>query len=276
MAIAATSMSLLSCGGAESAEETPWADGNREERLALVESDGRDTANLTRLGEAVDDAPPPAVPLGVFPSIGTLCRAQMNAVVPMLENAESWRRQMGMTEPTRPSCKEVGEVVAKADVALQPPYLGLTAIEFETGGAIETRLVVRTEAGFRALPEAVLIQWHFDPGCPSILREGGLVEVRVVGESATLVLVDKAWRGAGEEYDETGKLVALWSQELLRVRACRVESGVMTCNKPQVFEERRVAYAPIEERPSRIVASTTYEVDEHGNITLEAPLDVEE
>lgn len=95
--------------------------------------------------------------------------------------------------------------------------------------------------GWRAAPRALLVGTHDDPGCPSIVRDDRIHEVRVEGSggASALVVIDEASRGDGEEYDDEGPPSVEWNMELRRAGACRLEGAALRCDEPVVVRATR-------------------------------------
>ena len=242
--------------------EAPVTDLGKLEEPAAAPGDPEEpeTSELTRV----------AVPTGVFPSIEALCAAQRELVKPMLAAAEKelGERYEGGTKLT-PRCERVS--LAKVDVKLKAPVLEVAAIDVEAGWSSATHVVVRTAAGFRAVPHASVVSYHEDPGCFSIERDSGLSAIRVEGES--LVIVEGAARGARmeemvENADGTGTQIT-WDDSTTRAVACRLTGASPACDAPVVVRVERVPSTTEGGRTAALLFSTSYAVDAQGHVEPE-------
>jgi hypothetical protein len=166
-------------------------------------------------------APDAAFPTGAFPSVEALCAEQRARVTPLLPERTRDLLDEELAASMKPSCVEDPSVLRTAHVAPGGPFLAFTAVTFETGAATESALVALTRAGWIAVNPVFLRAEHDDPGCPSITRENGILEVKV--ERGQLVVVDGADRGWGEAS----------SLMLERARVCRLDRASITCD-PEV------------------------------------------
>lgn len=204
------------------------------------------------------------VPLGLYPSVGALCAAQEQLVAPRIaelrKQGEDGFYDLGTV---RAHCEAAP--LGTADVQLRAPYLEVRAIVFETGLATRKHVVVRTDAGWRALPHAVERDEHMDPGCFSIERETGLSAIRVEGRA--LVLVDGTDRGAKtEEPAGEDDVSVFWSDVTRRAVACRIEADGAACDAPVVLRVERVPSSRADGRVPTLRYETTYRVDERGHV----------
>src|SRR5579864_2000522 len=157
----------------------------------------------------VADAHAETLPTGTFPTLDALCAAQRSLAAPHIvqaraEHAE--RYEDPDPTPLLPSCTE-SQALRDASVTLAPPYTEIRAIEAETGYATDTFLVLRTSAGWTALREAFLAGEHDDPGGPSILREGAVLDVHV--DRGAIVVLTAAGRGWFDEDTPDGPMGSL-------------------------------------------------------------------
>lgn len=192
------------------------------------------------------------LPAGTFRDLHALCAQQMKDVVPQLEKARLERAERYEGEEAVnviPACDVDAAAMRGVRVSLAAPYLDAKAVTYETGRATQTSLIVRTSDGWTNVGTPMVTSDHDDPGCPSILRDAGLVEVRVDG--GHLVVVDKADRGAGDEN----------SMVYERARTCSF-SG---CTEPVTIGARLVPWEKGVGTEKRLF-STTYTVDEIGTI----------
>ncbi len=190
---------VLSCGGTADAP----GESIVEAPAALV---GAPAAVVAAAEVPVVEEPAPAteefvaptLPTGTFHDVHALCAQQMKDVLPLLAQAErNLVEGMGDTETKLvPSCNEDAAAMRGVRVSLGAPYLEAKAVSYETGEGTQTNLVMRTSAGWTNVGTSLVASYHNDPGCPSILRDSGLTEVRV--ENGQVVVVDKAERGAGD------------------------------------------------------------------------------
>ena len=208
------------------------------------------------------------VPTGVFPSIAALCQAQKQLIAPELRKIATERQE----QPAVASCVESKTALSHARVDLRAPYLEVRAIEIETGEATDTNLVVRTADGWQAAPHAFVSDFHGDPGCFSILRDDGIVDVHVDGSDVpALVVSDRASRGHSVDADETDDSKSIyWSQEFERVSACRFEHSTIACDAAVVI---RVSRRPSpNDRGLEVVDdfATKYAIDAQGRAGAES------
>jgi hypothetical protein len=221
---------------------------------------------------------PSIVPRGVFSTVDALCREQQILIVPRLREAEKhlfFRGAEGSTEqgPLLPSCHEAPFALAHAKIALRAPVREVRAIELEAGYATETHLVVRTDDGWRAVQAASNEDEHDDPGCPSIPRDGPIVEVRVEGDAAPVLVVIVRWsRGDGEEEIAPAKdgsiRFSVHSLHFDRARACHLDAEAIACDTPVVLDARRTTWVQGQSAHTaeEQVFTTTYRVDDAGHL----------
>lgn len=275
---------VLSCGGTEgtseaSRAETGAATANGPPEAAAVAAIEPSAVSAPievpvplALAAPAAEARDATVPPGTFPTVEALCAAQKVMIVPQLRQAEAWLREREMATPLSPSCERAPAVLAQMHVSLHAPFHELAAIRIETGTATEVRLVVRTDEGWRAAPRALMVDVHDDPGCPSILRDGPVREVRVESAAGVpaLVVIDEASRGAGEEVAADDSVV-YWSLELRRATACRLEArdfelARMTCDEPVVIRALRTPGQGDADRRAQVRFTTDYRLDTSGRI----------
>ena len=121
-------------------------------------------------------------------------------------------------------------------------------LTYETGFSTQTSIIVKTSEGWTNLGIPIVTTYHDDPGCPSIVRDAGIMEVRV--ERGYLVVVDKADCGWGDDSNLVYE----------RARTC----SLTTCTEPVTIGTRRVPWAGGSNETR--VFSTTYTIDETGTI----------
>lgn len=249
-----------------------------------LSSDGDDPASAYAPASAPASAsafasapasPPITVPPGPFPSLDALCEAQKALVAPRLVEAADGRAEVGAS-PLAARC-EVSRAVERMKVALRAPFLDVSAIELETGHAVETHIVVRTAAGWLAVPDASIDAWHDDPGCFTIERDAGVLEVRVEGDvTPALVIVEVSERGEHmEPRDEPdGAATSVdWSDVTERARACRLEAGALACDAPVVLRVENVPSTTEGGRQIAIRFETTTTTSAAGRLVPERRYD---
>lgn len=237
-----SSIPVLSCGGTSAlpfeAVATPAVTAEPPAEVASAEED------------AVVEKES-SLPAGTFRDLHALCAQQMNDVGPSIEKA---RRDMAERSTEEeiikvvPACDVDDEAMHGVRVSLAAPYLDAKAVTYETGAATQTSIVMKTSEGWANVGTPIVKSDHDDPGCPSILRDAGLVEIRVTG--GHLVIVDKADRGWGENSSIVYE----------RARTC----SLTTCTEPVTIGARTMPWEG-NEKEKRLF-STTYTVDAVGTI----------
>jgi hypothetical protein len=221
--------------------------------------------------ELADEGRPRVVPPDAFPTIDALCRAQELLVLRRLSEAEKVAlEQYDVKTHIVPSCHEVPGALAHATIALRPPFHDVRAIEYETGYATQRTLVVRMDDGWRAVQQPALAADHFDPGCPSIIRDLSIREVRVEDETTpALEILVRSARGEGEEITEsmTGTpIVRFKSLVFDRARACRLDGGEIRCDAPVAVDVFRTSGSAESVKPSERIFRTSHRIDDEGHV----------
>jgi hypothetical protein len=235
---------VLSCGGtselpSESVVAASPAENSPAEVAAFSE------------GDSEKELAVPTLPAGTFRDVHALCALQMKEIEPQLEKArryEAERQGDGDISRSVPACDEDPAAMRGVRVTLAAPYVDAKAVTYETGFATQTSIIVRTSDGWTNLGVPLVASYHDDPGCASILRDAGLMEVRV--ENGYVVVVDKADRGAGDEN-------ALVYE---RARTC----SLTACTEPVTIGTRIVRWDG--KGKGKRLFSTTYTVDGEGTI----------
>lgn len=169
------------------------------------------------------------LPEGTFRDLHALCAQQMKEVVPLLEKAHGYMVERYADDAIKqpdPSCKEDPVALRGVRISLGTPYLEAKAVTYETGESTQTNIVMRTSEGWMNVGTPIVTSDHDDPGCPSILRDAGLTEVRV--ENGQIVILDKAERGAGENSNIVYE----------RTRTC----SLTACTEPEILSESIVPW----------------------------------
>lgn len=216
---------------------------------------------------AADEDPETVMPRGAFPSIEALCVAQKELAAPAIAKANEERaeRYEGPSAVTA-ACEESKDALTNVSLHVGAPFHEVRAITVETGNATETHLVVRTDEGWQAAQQAVISDFHDDPGCPSIRRDGGLREIRV--ERGALVVVSTSNRGDGEEeIAGEASTIVYWSRVFEDATACRVERGALRCDATVVISATRTASS--DTTPEHVFA-TSYRIDDAGHVRPDA------
>jgi hypothetical protein len=272
-------VTLLSCGGAPDAEiddisqntqlEVALADGVDaldDDALAATDENGEAADLDGRAGEADDD-----LPRGAFADLETLCARQMTLAAPRLREARELFEDRGYDDfDSAPACREDREALALAQVSAGGPFAEISAITFVTPEAVATHLVARTRLGWILVETPVTLAFHYDPGCPSMLRDSGLVEARVAGErTPTLVLETSADRMTFDEEEKEeedlvggGGSTAIFTQAV----ACHLDerAAAITCSDPLAISESvRSPSGKVRE-----LSRTTYVVDGRGELEI--------
>jgi hypothetical protein len=223
--------------------------------------DGADDNDL----DAVD-ADEDGVPRGVFASVAAFCSRQMTLAAPSLRAAEEHLRDRGDDDlELVPTCHEDRRALADAHVSAGGPFLELTAVTFVTDEAWTTHLLARTHLGWIVVEEPIRVGYHDDPGCPSILRDAGLVEARVIGDGTpALVVVTRAERLTFDDGGDEDDLEATSIET--RAAACHLDPvrPVVACGTPSLIAEsvRRM------DGTTREVSREHYGVDAEGNLVV--------
>ncbi len=250
---------VLSCGGAS---ESPSESVVTAAPAANPRADVAVPAEAPALAE-VDSEPElafPTLPAGSFRDVHALCALQMKEIAPQIEKARrdlAERYADGDIPRAVPACDEDPAAMRGVRVSLAAPYLEAKAVTYETGFSTQTSIIVRTSEGWTNLGIPFVTDYHDDPGCPSILRPAGLMEVRV--ERGYVVVVDKADRGFGDDN-------ALVYE---RARTCSLTS----CTEPVTIGTRLVPWSG--GGKDKRLFSTTYAIDGAGAIVPAHAWDVE-
>jgi len=197
----------------------------------VIELDDEPAAEEVEVLE-LDDEPaevqsPSALPSGFFSDIASLCVAQeMRVAEPM---AKAMRESQDFEALLlKPSCMEDTRPLSGVRIALAAPFMALTTVVYETAeNSTHTALVVRTAKGWVAMTTPVMVSEHDDPGCPSILRDGPLSEVRVraaADGSPVMFVRTTAGRGGGDMPVEV----------IHRLRTCRLGDESIGCSADKV------------------------------------------
>ena len=187
------------------------------------------------------------LPAGTYASLDALCAAQRAAAEPRLDAATAQLAERGVDDVVlRASCEVDGGALSAARVRTGGAFLAIAAVTYETGYATKSSLVVRTHDGWIPFAEASVSEYHDDPGCPSIVRDDGVTEVRV--ERDRLVVVDRADAGFGD-----GTIV------YTRARSCALDDAAraFTCTTPVTIA------VDLDEKP---LFATTFRVGVAGEI----------
>lgn len=256
----------LSCGGAVDSLDAPLdpveppAATEEGAPLAAVASDRAEAAPTE------EPSAPTLAPRGVYPSIAALCAAQVALAGPHVRQAREDMRDLLGDDHIEPGCIEVPSALRDARVEAGGPFLEVRAVAFETGHATATHLVARTVEGWVAVQDAIERDHHFDPGCPSIERDGGLLSARVLGDGEpALVLVTTTNRYT---VDDDGVEA---SHVVEHARACRLEgegrSRSVACDPPESIAEKVVLYAADQAPPTEVYRAE-FGVDARGGLVV--------
>ena len=214
--------------------------------------------------------PAQAFPKG-FASLDAMCVAENARVRPSIEAAEARRVELisegSMAPPVTAHCEVSKTALEHANVMLRAPFLEVTAIDIETGNAVETHLATRTESGWFLVAEASLSVWHEDPGCFSIERDAAITSIRVEAEG-TLVVTENRERGAKmEEIDgPDGMRLRTWTDTHRSERGCRLESSGLSCAMPVVVHVARTMRDEDGDHASEVLFDTTTHVSPQGEL----------
>lgn len=217
-------------------------------------------------------AHPPTVPTGTFASIDALCREQELLVKDLIREANAqYGEEMA---PVTAHCGDVSSELKRTSIELRAPFLEVRAIGIETGEAAETHLVVRTSAGWTAIQEASIRNWHQDPGCFSIERDSGFISVRTEGETIPiLVVVTSTDRGARMEEEPRGACefvnTIFWADITHYASACHEsEGGEFTCDAKQAIRIERIPSTTKDGRKAKLLFATTPFLNELGHLEV--------
>lgn len=243
--LAVSFVPVLSCGGATEPPSEPVA------AAAPAADPPAEVAASAEVANSEQELAAPTLPPGTFADVRALCALQMKEIEPHLERA---RRELaeryadGDLPKVAPACEEDHAAMHGVRLSLAPPYVEAKAVTYETGFSTQTSIIVKTSEGWTNLGIPIVTTYHDDPGCPSIVRDAGLMEVRV--EHGYLVVVDKADRGWGEGSNLVYE----------RARTC----SLTTCTEPVTIGTRVVPWTG--GGKEKRLFSTTYTVDALGTI----------